>query len=56
MIKLDDKGQGAIEYLLLIGGAILVAALVLALMSMFGSGGKNVAETKVNNFYNIVGV
>lgn len=29
------KGQGALEYLLLIGGAVLVAAIVLALISGF---------------------
>ena len=30
---MDVKGQGALEYLLLIGGAVLVAAIVIALIS-----------------------
>ncbi|MBN2067987.1 MAG: class III signal peptide-containing protein [Candidatus Diapherotrites archaeon] len=30
---MDGKGQGALEYLLLIGGAVLVAAIVIALIT-----------------------
>ncbi len=30
---MNGKGQGALEYLLLIGGAVLVAAIVIALIS-----------------------
>ena len=30
---MDVKGQGALEYLLLIGGAVLVAAIVIALIT-----------------------
>ena len=30
---MDRKGQGALEYLLLIGGAVLVAAIVIALIT-----------------------
>lgn len=30
---MDVRGQGALEYLLLIGGAVLVAAIVIALIS-----------------------
>ena len=30
---MDVKGQGALEYLLLIGGAVLVAAIVIALVT-----------------------
>ena len=30
------KGQGALEYLLLIGGAILIAAIVLSIMTGIG--------------------
>ena len=29
---MNSKGQGALEYLLLIGGAVLVAAIVIALL------------------------
>ncbi len=30
---MDEKGQGALEYLLLIAGALLVAAVVIYLLS-----------------------
>jgi len=30
---MDEKGQGALEYLLLIAGALLVAAVVIFLLS-----------------------
>ena len=30
---MDEKAQGALEYLLLIGGAVLVAAIVIVLLS-----------------------
>jgi len=36
---MDVKGQGALEYLLLIGGAVLVAAIVIALISGIPGGG-----------------
>lgn len=29
---MDNRGQGALEYLLLIGGAIVVAAIVITIM------------------------
>ena len=32
----SKKGQGSLEYLLLIGGAVLVAAIVIALVIMVG--------------------
>ena len=38
------KGQGALEYLLLIGGAILIAAIVLSIMS--GLGGQGQEQTQ----------
>jgi|SRR3989344_879836 len=39
---MERKGQGALEYLLLIGGAILVAVIVIALI--VGLGGTNAGE------------
>ncbi|MFH1391367.1 MAG: class III signal peptide-containing protein [Candidatus Diapherotrites archaeon] len=37
---LDKKGQGALEYLLLIGGAVLVAVIVITLLlSIADTGG-----------------
>ncbi|MBI4052507.1 MAG: right-handed parallel beta-helix repeat-containing protein [Candidatus Diapherotrites archaeon] len=38
------KGQSAIEYLLLLGAAILIAAVVVALIIFVGSGGKQSAQ------------
>ena len=35
---MNKKGQGALEYLLLIGGAVLVAAIVIALLTGVPSG------------------
>ena len=36
---MERKGQGALEYLLLIGGAVLVAVIVIVLLSQLGGGG-----------------
>ena len=38
------KGQGALEYLLLIGGAVLIAAIVITLVIGTGSTGVTAAE------------
>ncbi|MBN2067988.1 MAG: class III signal peptide-containing protein [Candidatus Diapherotrites archaeon] len=38
---MNGKGQGALEYLLLIGGAVLVAAIVIALITGTASGQKD---------------
>jgi len=40
---MDNKGQGALEYLLLLGGAVLIAAVVITLL--FGIGGEGQALT-----------
>jgi uncharacterized protein (UPF0333 family) len=45
-MKLTDKGQGALEYLLLIGGAVLIAAVVIAALSSQGGVGISVAEKR----------
>jgi hypothetical protein len=37
--KINQKGQGALEYLLLIGGAVLIAVIVIALL--VGMGGQS---------------
>ena len=43
------KAQGALEYLLLIGGAVLVAAVVLSLITgLAEQGGKKVDFEKIN--------
>ncbi len=42
---MDEKGQGALEYLLLIAGAVLVAAVVIYLLSTMAGEGKTDAGT-----------
>jgi len=44
---MDRKGQGALEYLLLIGGAVLVAAIVIALITGIPTGTTNPTETVI---------
>lgn len=41
---MNKKGQGALEYLLLIGGAILVAVVVITILSGIGSQGGETTE------------
>ena len=52
---MDNKAQGALEYLLLIGGAVLIAAVVIALLAGLGTTGKNEthqAGANINASYN----
>lgn len=55
-LKMDEKGQGALEYLLLIGGAVLVAVIVIVLLvSLSGSMGNaanNTTEKAINYIEN----
>lgn len=42
----DQKGQGSLEYLLMIGGAVLVAAIVIGLVvTSAGDAGSNITST-----------
>ncbi|MFA5745337.1 MAG: class III signal peptide-containing protein [archaeon] len=41
-----NKGQGALEYLLLIGGAVLIAVIVIALLVGMGGQNKSNVETQ----------
>ncbi len=43
---MNNKGQGALEYLLLIGGAVLVAAVVLSLVTNLTDLGKSTTEAR----------
>ncbi|MBI4044888.1 MAG: class III signal peptide-containing protein [Candidatus Diapherotrites archaeon] len=43
---MNKKGQGALEYLLLIGGAILVAVVVITILSQVG--GSSGKQTEYN--------
>ena len=50
---MDVKGQGALEYLLLIGGAVLVAAIVIALISGMPTAVDAEARAYCGSFFNI---
>ena len=41
---MDSKGQGAIEYLLIIGAAVIIAVIVIALMMTLSQQGTGAAE------------
>ena len=45
---MDSNGQGALEYLLLIGAAVLIAAVVIVLLTNIGQSGKTTAEQSQN--------
>ena len=46
---MERKGQGALEYLLLIGGAILVAVIVISiLVGLGGTGGPEAKRAAAN--------
>lgn len=47
---MDNKGQGALEYLLLIGGAVLIATIVLLII--IGSTGQTngIISNNLNTF------
>ena len=45
---MDSRGQGALEYLLLIAGAILVAAVILWLLSSQTSSTGNTISNAIN--------
>lgn len=49
---MNNKAQGALEYLLLIAGAILVAAVVIALLSGMAGTGKAQAQNAKNTAVN----
>ena len=42
------KGQGALEYLLLIGGAVLIAVIVIALLVGMGGQSRDTAQDQAN--------
>ncbi len=52
----DYKGQGAIEYLIIIGGAILIAAVVLSILLVTTNKGKEKANDVFNDFNQIAKV
>lgn len=48
-MSINKKGQGALEYLLLLGGAVLVAAIVLSLVTALATTGKGAASSRIND-------
>ena len=46
---MDSKGQGAVEYLLLIGGAVLIAAIVIVLLTIFSGPSQTEAHRAVTS-------
>ncbi|MFA7575852.1 MAG: class III signal peptide-containing protein [archaeon] len=48
MFKKNRKGQGALEYLLLIGGAVLIAVIVIALLVGMGGQSRDTASTQAD--------
>ncbi len=50
---MEKRGQGALEYLLLIGGAVLIAAIVIVILTTLGTGGsQNIASNRYNTAFN----
>jgi len=50
---MDNKAQGALEYLLLIGGAVLIAAIVIVILTQLaGPGQAQNALHRYNEEYN----
>lgn len=45
-----SRGQGALEYLLLIGGAVLIAAVAITLVASSGAGGVKTTKTSKSAF------
>jgi uncharacterized protein (UPF0333 family) len=52
--RMDNKAQGALEYLLLIGGAIVIAVLVISIVSGLGNRGANIARQQMDRFANFL--
>ncbi|MDD4983306.1 MAG: class III signal peptide-containing protein [Candidatus ainarchaeum sp.] len=44
----DKKGQGALEYILIIGAAVLIAAIVIAILVSAGRSGKDDANSALS--------
>jgi len=54
MISFDKSAQGALEYLLIIGGAIVLAAIVVAIVFSMTDKTSNVTNNKFNDFNNLI--
>lgn len=49
---MEERAQGALEYLLLIGGAIVIAVLVITIVSGLSNTGANTAQNQLNRWAN----
>jgi uncharacterized protein (UPF0333 family) len=47
---MDNRGQGALEYLLLIGGAVLIATIVLLIIIQSSDTAEGVINQNINEF------
>jgi len=54
MANFGKKAQGALEYLLIIGGAVVLAAIVIAIIFSLTGKTSNTANDKFNDFNNFV--
>ncbi len=52
----DKKAQGALEYLLIIGGAIVLAAIVIAVVINVSSDSKGDIDTAQDKYKEIINI
>lgn len=48
--RMDSKGQGALEYLLLIGGAVLIATIVLLIIISTSASTNNIISDNLGEY------
>jgi len=49
---MENKAQGALEYLLLLGAAVLLAAIVIVVLNNLAGPTANTATNELNKFLN----
>ncbi|MDO8538257.1 MAG: class III signal peptide-containing protein [archaeon] len=52
LIKIDHKGQTAIEYLLILAGVVTIAAVIIALLANLTQTGKTQTDDAIGRFFN----
>jgi uncharacterized protein (UPF0333 family) len=53
---MDEKAQGSLEYLLLIGGAIIIAVIVYVVLTSIAPQTQNKINQTTNRFFNLLNV
>ena len=53
---MDNKAQGALEYLILIAGAIIVAAIVITILGQTATPTAHKINETTNNIFNILDI